>query len=268
MKVAANKIVDKKTTAMKKIVILFVTAVMLAPVLATAGGGNQELYKAPVDIFDIESLQRGAKAFADNCFSCHGAKFMRFNRIAKDLEMSEDDVREMMIHTRDAKGVPTKIGDLMKVSMTDEYATAAFGKPVPDLSLTARARGADWVYTFLRSYYVDPYSVTGFNNTVFPDVAMSHVLWYLQGSQEAIYKTEIHGDHEVEVFDKMVQIQPGRLSQEDYNLFVADLTNFMVYLAEPAQMKRRNLGWKVLLFLAVLFGLALALKKEYWKDVH
>ncbi len=268
MKKLSNKIVSKKMTAMKKIVILLVAAVMLTPVLAVAGGGDKDLYKAPIDIFDIESLQRGAKAFADNCYSCHAAKYMRFNRIAKDLQMSEEDVREMMIHTRDDKGVPTKIGDLMKVSMSDEYATAAFGKPVPDLTLTARSRGADWVYTFLRSFYVDPYSTTGFNNAVFPDVAMPHVLWYLQGSQEATYKTEMHGNHEVDVFDSMVQLQPGKLSVEEYNLFVADLTNFMVYLAEPIQMERRNMGWKVLLFLAVFFGFALALKKEYWKDVH
>ena len=242
-------------------------AVMLMPMMAAASGGAH-LYKAPIDINDKESLRRGAKAFADYCYSCHAASFMRFNRIAKDLEMSEDEVREMMIHTRGKKGDPTKIGELMKVSMTEDYAKNAFGTTVPDLSLTARARGADWVYSYLRSFYVDPYRPTGFNNTVFPDVGMPHVLWSLQGLQEPVYKTVMHGNVEVEELEGFEQIQAGKLSRVEYDMFLGDLTNFMVYLAEPVQVERRSLGWKVLLFLIVLFGFAYALKKEYWKDVH
>ncbi len=252
---------------MKTIVTLFLAVVMLMPMLATASSGAH-LYKAPIDINDKESLRRGAKAFADYCYSCHAASFMRFNRIAKDLDMEEQEVREMMIHTRGKKGEPTKIGDLMKVSMTEDYAKNAFGTAIPDLSLTARARGADWVYTYLRSFYVDPYRPTGFNNTLFADVGMPHVLWSLQGLQEAKYKTVVHGDVEVEEFDGMEQIQAGTLSHVEYDMFIADLTNFMVYLAEPVQVERRSMGWKVLLFLVVLFGFAYALKKEYWKDVH
>jgi ubiquinol-cytochrome c reductase cytochrome c1 subunit len=261
------KTVNIKTAGIKKIIILFMAAVMVMPMLATASSGAH-LYKAPIDIYDKESLRRGAKAFADYCYSCHAASFMRFNRIAKDLEMDEQQVREMMIHTRGKKGEPTKIGDLMKVSMTKDYAKNAFGTAIPDLSLTARARGADWVYTYLRSFYVDPYRPTGFNNTVFPDVGMPNVLWSLQGLQEARYKTVVHGDVEVEEFDGMEQIQAGALSRVEYDLFIADLTNFMVYIAEPVQVERRSMGWKVLLFLVVLFGFAYALKKEYWKDVH
>ena len=250
-------------------VTLFVAAtVLLTPVMAPAAGGGVELLDAPIDINDKESLRRGAKAFADYCYSCHAASFMRFNRIAKDLEMSEDEVREMMIHTRGQKGDPTKIGELMKVSMTDDYAKKSFGTAVPDLSLTARARGADWVYTYLRSFYVDPYRPTGFNNTVFPDVGMPHVLWSLQGLQEPVYKTVMHGNVEVEELEGFEQIQAGTLSRVEYDMFLGDLTNFMVYLAEPVQVERRSLGWKVLLFLIVLFGFAYALKKEYWKDVH
>ena len=250
-------------------VTLFVAAtVLLTPVMAPAAGGGVELLDAPIDINDKESLRRGAKAFADYCYSCHAASFMRFNRIAKDLEMSEDEVRKMMIHTRGKKGDPTKIGELMKVSMTDDYAKNAFGTAVPDLSLTARARGADWVYTYLRSFYVDPYRPTGFNNTVFPDVGMPHVLWSLQGLQEPVYKTVMHGNVEVEELEGFEQIQAGKLSRVEYDMFLGDLTNFMVYLAEPVQVERRSLGWKVLLFLIVLFGFAYALKKEYWKDVH
>jgi ubiquinol-cytochrome c reductase cytochrome c1 subunit len=240
---------------------------MLMPMMAVASSGAH-LYEAPIDINDKESLRRGAKAFADYCYSCHAASFMRFNRIAKDLEMTEDEVREMMIHTRGKKGDPTKIGELMKVSMTEDYAKNAFGTAVPDLSLAARARGADWVYTYLRSFYVDPYRPTGFNNTVFPDVGMPHVLWSLQGLQEPVYKKVMHGNVEVEELDGFEQIQAGTLSRVEYDMFLGDLTNFMVYLAEPVQVERRSLGWKVLLFLVVLFGFAYALKKEYWKDVH
>ena len=252
---------------MKSIVKLLVIAAMLMPAMAAASGGAT-LLKAPIDIYDKESLKRGAQAFGDYCYSCHAASFMRFNRIAKDLEISEEDVREMLIHTRNKKGVPTKIGDLMKVSMTDEYAENAFGTAVPDLSLAARARGADWIYTYLRSFYVDQDRPTGFNNAVFADVGMPHVLWSLQGLQEPVYKIEMHGEFEVEVIDHFEQIQAGKLSRVEYDVFLGDLTNFMVYLAEPVQIERRSMGWKVLLFLLVFFGFAYALKKEYWKDVH
>ena len=252
---------------MKTIIKLLMLVVMLLPMLATASSGAH-LYKAPIDINDKESLRRGAQAFGDYCYSCHAASFMRFNRIAKDLEMSEEDVRDMLIHTRGKKGEPTKIGDLMKVSMTGDYAKNAFGTAVPDLSLAARARGADWIYTYLRSFYVDPYRPTGFNNTVFPDVGMPHVLWSLQGLQEPVYKNVMHGDVEVEELDHFEQVQAGKLSHVEYDMFLGDLTNFMVYIAEPVQVERRSMGWKVLLFLIVFFGFAYALKKEYWKDVH
>ena len=252
---------------MKTLVILFMTAVMLVPTLATASGGAH-LYKAPIDINDKESLKRGAQAFGDYCYSCHAASFMRFNRIAKDLEISEEDVRAMLIHTRNKKGVPAKIGDLMIVSMTDDYAENAFGTAVPDLSLAARARGADWIYTYLRSFYVDENRPTGFNNVVFPDVGMPHVLWSLQGLQEPVYETVVHGEVEVDELVELKSIQAGKLSRVEYDMFLGDLTNFMVYMAEPIQVERRSMGWKVLLFLIVFFGFAYALKKEYWKDVH
>jgi ubiquinol-cytochrome c reductase cytochrome c1 subunit len=253
---------------MKKMIKLFVIAVMMLPAMAAAAGGGAKLYEAPIDINDKESLKRGAQAFGDYCYSCHAASFMRFNRIAKDLEMDEQEVRDMLIHTRGKKGDPTKIGDLMKVSMTDDYAKSAFGTAVPDLSLAARARGADWIYTYLRSFYVDESRPTGFNNAVFPDVGMPHVLWSLQGLQEPVYKTVVHGDVEVEELSHMESIQAGKLSRVEYDMFLGDLTNFMVYIAEPVQVERRSMGWKVLLFLIVFFGFAYALKKEYWKDVH
>ncbi len=254
-------------TLIQKITISVLAVALLMPAMAVASG-SVHLESAPIDINDKESLRRGAQAFGDYCYSCHAASFMRFNRIAKDLEMPEADVRDMLIHTYNEKGAPTKIGDLMKVSMTDDYAKNAFGTAVPDLSLTARARGADWIYTYLRSFYVDPYRPTGFNNTVFQDVGMPHVLWSLQGLQEVKYKTVMHGDIEVEEVEGFEQVQAGTLSSDEYDMFITDLTNFMVYLAEPIQVERRSLGWKVLLFLVLLFGFAYALKKEYWKDVH
>lgn len=257
-----------KIATIKNIISSLIAVVMMLPAIAIASGGNVHLYKAPIDIHDKESLKRGAKAFGDYCYSCHAASFMRFNRIAKDLEMDEQEVRDMLIHTRGKKGDPTKIGELMKVSMTGDFAKTAFGTAVPDLSLAARARGADWVYTYLRSFYVDEYRPTGFNNTVFPDVGMPHVLWSLQGLQVPEYKTVMHGDVEVEELVGLKSIQSGKLSRVEYDGFIADLTNFMVYLAEPVQVERRSLGWKVLLFLVVLFFFAYALKKEYWKDVH
>ncbi len=256
---------------MKKYILTLLLG--LSPVLALASGPGVHLDQAPIDINDKDSIKRGAKSFAEYCFSCHAASFMRFNRITHDTGMSEEEIRETMIFTRSKKGAPTKSGDLMKVSMTDDYAKEAFGGPVPDLSLTARARGANWLYTYLRTFYVDPYRPTGVNNLVFSDVAMPHVLWQLQGSQKAVYKkTEHKGGHEggieIEVLDHLELVSPGTMSVEEYDAFVADLVNFMVYIAEPVQVERRSMGKWVLAFLVVFFIFAYLLKKEYWKDVH
>ena len=152
--------------------------------------------------------------------------------------------------------------------MTDDYAKTAFGTTVPDLTLTARARGADWLYTYLRTFYEDPYRPTGMNNLVFPDVSMPNVLSSLQGIQKAVYKTETRQDVEVEVVDHLELAQAGSMTAEEFDAFVADLVNFMVYLAEPVQNERRSLGVKVLIFLVIFFVFAYFLKKEYWKDVH
>jgi len=240
---------------------------LMTPMLALANE-HAHLDKAPIDISDKASLRRGAKIFAENCYSCHSAKFMRFNRIAKDLDMTESEVRDMMIFTYNKKGAPTKIGSLMNVSMTDDFAKNAFGTPVPDLSVKARARGADWIYTYLRSFYVDPNRPTGMNNTVFPDVGMPNILWHQQGLQEPVYEKVNHDGVEVEELTHLKTVVPGTLNRVEFDMFAADLTNFMVYLAEPAQLQRRALGWYVLGFLAIFFVFAYLLKKEYWKDVH
>jgi ubiquinol-cytochrome c reductase cytochrome c1 subunit len=250
---------------MKKQILILLLSILP---LAVYAEGHVHLEHAPIDTSDMASVQRGAKHFVDYCFSCHSAKYMRFNRIGRDTGMSDAELRENLIFTTNAKGAPTKLGALMTVAMTDDYAKQAFGAAVPDLTLEARARGVDWVYTYLKSFYVDPHRPTGVNNTVFPDVAMPDVLASLQGMQKAVYKTEEHQGIQVESIDHLELEQPGSMTEEEYDAFVADLVNFMSYLSEPVQNERKSLGWKVLLYLAVFFVFAYLLKKEYWKDVH
>ena len=251
---------------MKKQILTLILGVM--PTFAFAAGGGVHLDSAPIDISDMESVKRGAKHFVDYCLSCHEAGYMRYNRSARDTGMTDAELREELIFTTNEKGEPTKVGSLMKVAMTDDYARNVFGTAVPDLTLTARARGADWVYTYLRTFYMDPYRPTGNNNLVFPDVGMPNVLSSLQGVQKAVYKTETRQGVEVETVDHLELAQAGSMTAEEFDVFVADLTNFMVYLAEPVQNERRSLGIKVLIFLVIFFVLAYMLKKEYWKDVH
>lgn len=240
----------------------------LLPSLAFAAGVGVHLDAAPIDTSDRDSIKRGAKHFADYCMSCHSASLMRYNRIATDLGMDEDELRKTMVFSRDKKGGPTKIGELIKVAMTDDYAKQAFGGKVPDLSLIARSRGSDWLYTYLRKFYIDPERPMGANNLVFPEVGMPHVLWELQGWQKPVYKTIEHDGVETKVVEHLELVKPGKLSVSDYDVFVGELVNFMVYLAEPIQNERKSLGWKVLLFLAVFAVFAYLLKKEYWKDIH
>ena len=251
---------------MKKQILTLILSVM--PTFAFAAGGGVHLDSAPIDISDMESVKRGAKHFVDYCLSCHEASYMRYNRIARDTGMTDAELRVELIFTTNEKGEPTKVGSLMKVAMTDDYARNVFGTAVPDLTLTARARGADWVYTYLRTFYMDPYRPTGNNNLVFPDVGMPNVLSSLQGVQKAVYKTETRQGVEVETVDHLELAQAGSMTAEEFDVFVADLVNFMVYLAEPVQNERRSLGIKVLIFLVIFFVLAYMLKKEYWKDVH
>jgi ubiquinol-cytochrome c reductase cytochrome c1 subunit len=251
---------------MKKQILTLILSVL--PTFAFAAGGGVHLDSAPIDISDMDSVKRGAKHFIDYCFGCHEAGYMRYNRIARDTGMTDAELREDLIFTTNEKGEPAKVGSLMKVAMTEDYARNAFGTAVPDLTLTARSRGADWVYTYLRTFYMDPYRPTGMNNLVFPDVGMPNVLSSLQGMQKAVYKTETRHGVEVESVDHLELAQAGSMSTEEFDAFVTDLVNFMVYLAEPVQNERRSLGVKVLIFLVIFFVLAYMLKKEYWKDVH
>jgi len=249
---------------MKKILI----ALCMLPGMVLAAGSSVPLDRAPVNQSDKESLKRGAQTFVDYCMGCHAADYMRYNRIGRDLGMSDEEIMAM-ISTRDAKGDHTKPGELMKIAMDTSFAKSAFGTKIPGLTVTARARGADWLYTYLRTFYVDESRPAGVNNIVFPDVGMPHVFWELQGMQKAKFVTEIDSEGtEHQVYEGMEQLSPGKMSKEQYDAYVGDLVNFMVYMGEPMQTERKSLGVWVLLFLFVFTVIAYFLKKEYWKDIH
>lgn len=240
---------------MKKLFLLLTLVSM--PVFASGGGAH--LDEVDIDMNDTASLQRGAGLFVNYCLSCHGAAFMRYNRMAEDLQIPEEVVEDNMMFTAD------RIGGLMKTTMPEEDAKKWFGKAPPDLSLIARSRGPEWIYTYMRSFYLDEQSPSGWNNVLFEKVAMPHVLYNLQGARKAIFKKNEHGK---EVFDHYEMVKPGSMNEDEFDSSVRDLTNFMVYLAEPARMVRTKLGVYVLIFLAIFFVFAYLLKKEYWKDVH
>ncbi len=237
--------------------------------LVMAAGGGVPLDTAPVDLNDKESLKRGAETFVNNCLSCHAADYMRYNRIGRDLGWTDVEVSEKLISTRGADGEKTKVGELMKIAMTEDYAKQAFGTKIPGLTVIARSRGADWLYTYLRTFYLDDSRPTGMNNRVFADVGMPHVLWEKQGLQKAVFRTEMGADgNEKHIFEKMEMVQAGSMTPEEYDAYVGDLVNFMVYMGEPMQVERKSLGIKVIVFLIIFAVIAYLLKKEYWKDVH
>jgi ubiquinol-cytochrome c reductase cytochrome c1 subunit len=258
---------------MKLAAILGLVFLASSPALASE---SVRLDRMPADVRpdDLVSLQRGAQVYVNYCLGCHNAGYMRYNRL-RDLGITEQQIRDNLIFTG------AKVGEPMKNSMDPKDAKAWFGVAPPDLTVIARSRasgagsGADWLYTYLRSFYRDPSRPTGWNNTVFPNVGMPHVLYGLQGQQvpatDVQYQPRAGGKKEdalpVEVH-KLVVEKPGTMNTAEYDRLVADLVNFMVYMGEPAQQFRKQLGLYVLLFLGVLFALAYALKKEYWKDVH
>ena len=233
---------------MRTIKILLL-AILLTPFVVHSSG-QEVLDKAPIDKADKESLKRGADSFVDYCLTCHGADFMRYNR-HRDIGMSEDDIRTTLIRTGQ------KSGDLMEASMRKKEAEQWFGVAPPDLSVIARARGADWLYTYLRTFYQDPETYSGWNNLIFDKVAMPHVLHHLQGWQ-VLDPTS----------NSLVLTKSGTMTSEEYDIFVADLVNYMVYLGEPHASYRKELGTIVLLFLFGMLGLTYLLKKEYWRDIH
>jgi len=242
---------------MKKLLLMLG---LLLP-LALQASEDVHLDKAPISATNQASLQRGAKAFVNYCLNCHGAASMRYNRL-KDIGLTEEQIKANLLFAAE------KVGETMQVGMKPGDAKAWFGAQPPDLSVIARSRTPDWLYTYLRSFYRDEARPTGWNNTVFPNVGMPHVLWELQGEQhlKVTAGKDAHGN-EVESHE-LVLVKPGKMSAAEYDAMVADLVNYLAFMAEPAKVKRLQLGVVVLFALGILFLFALALKKEFWKDVH
>jgi len=239
---------------------------LMAASLVYAAGEHVHLDHAPVNLGDYASLQRGAKLFVNYCLNCHSANYMRYNRLA-DIGLNDKEILENLVFSGG------KVGDLMKNTMDPKEAKVWFGAPPPDLTVIARSRaseagsGADWLYTYLRTFYRDASRPTGWNNTTFPNVGMPHVLWELQGEQE-LKETKVRADGYMATLEKPALTKPGKLSPLEYDRAVADLVNYLVYMGEPAAKSRKNIGLIVLAFLSGLIFLVYAMKKEFWKDVH
>ena len=274
-----------------------VAAVLVVTAAAQAEGPQMSSQIAPIDRHDVASLQRGAKLFVNYCLGCHSAQHMRYNRIATDLGLSEKQIAENLIFrgvlAKDGY-VTDKVGETMKATLDRADAKEVFGVAPPDLSVEARVRGTDWLYSYLRGFYRDPKAASGWNNIVFPNVAMPHVLWemggqnrmvvkefdnhelakgalvqtHVVGSLEAIH-SRVEGKETVKYVLKYIELdKAGTMSVHDFDVAVVDLVNFMDYMAEPVKNERIQLGIKVLIFLAVLFVFAYSAKRAYWKDVH
>jgi ubiquinol-cytochrome c reductase cytochrome c1 subunit len=222
--------------------------IALLPIIAFANT-TAVTESAPIDPSDQASLQRGARTFINNCLNCHSANYMRYNRLV-DIGLTEKEIKENLLFAGD------KVGDPMRIAMDQQDAKKWFGVTPPDLSVEVRARGVDWLYAYMRGFYKDETTPSGWNNIVFDKVAMPHVFYQQQGEQILNHET-----HELEL------VKPGRLNPAEYDAFVADLTNYMAFMAEPAKAQRKSLGIWVLLFLGVLLVLTKKVKAAYWKDI-
>jgi ubiquinol-cytochrome c reductase cytochrome c1 subunit len=238
--------------------ILFLT--LFAPLLCWAAEYGYRLDRSPHDPRDLVSLQAGARTFVNYCLGCHGMQYMRYNAL-RAIGLQDAQIRDNLMLTAE------KVGESMKVVANPKETKVWFGVAPPDLSVVARARGADWLYTYLRTFYRDPKTTTGWNNAVFPNVAMPHALWTLQGQRVLEIVSHKDGAGHASVQYKWSEISKGAQSAPEYDTTVRDLVNFLVYVGEPAAVHRRPIGIVVLFVLSVLFIFAYLLKKEYWKDV-
>lgn len=237
---------------------VFVLGLATSAAALAASGGN--LQQAGTDLDDRASLQRGAQLYMNYCSGCHSLKYLRYSRMAEDLGLGEDEVMQNLNFTG------AKFGETVGGAMPVAGSTEWFGKAPPDLSLIARVRGSDWIYTYLKSFYLDESRPVGWNNTVFPNASMPNPLWHLQGLQHAEYgKAEAGGERPV---TKLTVTQPGTLDAQGFDRVARDITAFLEYAGEPAALKRQSIGVWVVLFLALLTFLAWLLKKEYWRDVE
>lgn len=237
------------------------TLLLALPCVTFAAGGSVPLLHAGNDVSNTSSLQRGARNFVNYCMGCHSAKYVRYNRLAADLKISEDQLVNNLMFSG---GKPH---DHMENAMPAADSARWFGVQPPDLSLIARSRGTDYLFTFLKGFYLDESRPTGVNNVVLESAAMPNVLWQLQGSQRAKFSEEEHDGVVTKVFEGFEQVEPGEMSPEEFDRFVRDLVNFLEYIGEPVQMQRRQLGIWVLIFLLVFGLFSWALKQEIWKDI-
>jgi len=259
------------------VLIAFVVTVFFTTLpssVMAAGGHGAVLDTVHANVSDKKSLQNGAKLFANYCLSCHSAQYSRYNRVARDLDIPLSVLKENMMFTSE------KAGDLMKATMTKADAKKWFGVAPPDLTLVSRVRGPNWVYTYLRGFYKDESTASGWNNSLYENVAMPHAMYELQGVQKLVGKVdpaELHGaathdehasSHQIVGDAKFEIVKPGTLSPAEFDAAMTDLTAFLIYLAEPAQLQRHKIGIFSLLFVIILMGLCYLLKKEYWRDVH
>jgi len=255
---------------MKKFIIthlIFLAAAFGMAGAQAAGGDTIAWDKAPNKTNDLPSLQNGAKLFVNYCLNCHSAAFMRYNRL-RDIGLSEQQIKDNLLFTTD------KVGETMKAAIDPKQAKDWFGANPPDLTLVARSRsghggtGADYLYTYLRTYYRDATKATGWNNLAFPSVGMPHALWELQGEREPVFeKTSSHG-HETQVFKGWKQVSPGTMTPLQYDQAVGDLVGYLQWMAEPAQNTRVRVGVWVLLFLGLFTIIAWRLNAAFWKDIH
>ncbi|MEO6137921.1 MAG: cytochrome c1 [Luteimonas sp.] len=229
-----------------------------APAFAAEEGA--ELPHAGTDITDHGSLQRGAALYMNYCSGCHSLQYLRYSRMAEDIGLTEDEVKNNLIFTG------AKFGEHINVALNEDEAKQFFGKMPPDLSVIARVRGSDWIYNYLKSFYLDESRPVGWNNSIYPNASMPNPLWQLQGLQHAqLGKADAAGDQPVE---KLIMAQPGTQTPEQFDQTARDITTFLEYAGEPAAIKRQSMGVWVILFLAFFTFLAWLLKKEYWRDVH
>ncbi len=222
---------------------------LMLPWAAFAAEAGYRLDRSPHDSSDLVSLQSGARMYVNYCLGCHGLQYMRYNRL-RDIGLSEDQIRDNLLFTAE------KVGETIRIPLDPKIGKQWFGVAPPDLSVVARSRGTDWLYTYLRTFYRDAKTVTGWNNAVFENVAMPHALWKLQGERGY--------DREKGVF---TEITKGTLAPVEYDMAVRDLVNFLAYVGEPAAGKRKAIGVVVLLVIFILFIFTYLLKKEFWKDV-
>jgi ubiquinol-cytochrome c reductase cytochrome c1 subunit len=253
---------------MKRLIAVLV--LVLLPAQGFAAASSYPLDNANIDLSDKASLQRGAKYYVNYCMGCHSLGYMRYNRMGRDLGLSDAEVEENLIFTHDTQGERNKIGALMTSAMSAAYAEKAFGIPVPDLTLVTRTRssGSDWLYTYLRTFYLDDSKPWGVNNAVFPSVAMPHVLLDLQGAQRPVYEEHVDAKgNKHQVLIGVKQASAGVLSPTEYDQMARDITNFLTYTGEPAKLVRYKLGAWVLFFMLILVAVSYLLKQEYWRDV-